>query len=279
MIASNEFKRAAGLLEAPPERRAPSSGPKMLELSWVLSQIAPLPTKALADQLAGALLAINPNGATTVQLGRMVDGHEWKVESAGVAGRLASVSAPVAWGRRLPWPTRPTEAPQPVYMVLEASAVGPCLAPLEAALQRLNLRTSLCALAHSGKTGELVLTAQLAGVHRDRLEESAHLLQQVLPWVLSIVRVAMGERPGLRPRAWLTQREREVLGQLVGGASVVEIAKALDRSHYTVHDHVKSLHRKLGVKSRAALIGCATKGVPPPGVVPQAAFDDPRDLS
>ncbi len=55
----------------------------------------------------------------------------------------------------------------------------------------------------------------------------------------------------------LTHREREVLDHLTLGKSVKEIAADLARSPHTVHDHVKSLHRKLKATSRGELIARA----------------------
>lgn len=56
---------------------------------------------------------------------------------------------------------------------------------------------------------------------------------------------------------WLTPREEMVLWHLLAGKKVPEIAKELDRSVYTVHDHVKSLHRKLGANNRGQLVARA----------------------
>lgn len=52
----------------------------------------------------------------------------------------------------------------------------------------------------------------------------------------------------------VTRREQEILEQLTLGRTVREIAQALNRSPHTVHDHVKSLHRKLNASSRGELI-------------------------
>ena len=57
--------------------------------------------------------------------------------------------------------------------------------------------------------------------------------------------------------AWLTQREQAILDQLILGHSVREIADSIDRSPHTVHDHVKSLHKKLNASSRGELIAKA----------------------
>lgn len=57
--------------------------------------------------------------------------------------------------------------------------------------------------------------------------------------------------------AWLTPREQDVLERLVEGKSVREISDELERSQHTVHDYVKSLHRKLGATSRGELVAKA----------------------
>lgn len=59
------------------------------------------------------------------------------------------------------------------------------------------------------------------------------------------------------PLSRLTYREQQVLDHLSLGKSVKEIAQDLARSPHTVHDHVKSLHRKLNASSRGELIARA----------------------
>ncbi len=59
------------------------------------------------------------------------------------------------------------------------------------------------------------------------------------------------------PKAWLTERELEILDQLIEGHSVRVIADKLGRSAHTVHDHVKNLHKKIGASSRGELIAKA----------------------
>jgi DNA-binding NarL/FixJ family response regulator len=56
------------------------------------------------------------------------------------------------------------------------------------------------------------------------------------------------------PFAVLSEREREVLALLGSGLSEREIARELFLSFNTVHSHVKSIYRKLGVGSRAEAI-------------------------
>ena len=55
----------------------------------------------------------------------------------------------------------------------------------------------------------------------------------------------------------LTRRQREVLHLLGTGLTEKEVADDLDISIHTVHDHVKALHRTLGVGTRGELVGIA----------------------
>ncbi len=68
--------------------------------------------------------------------------------------------------------------------------------------------------------------------------------------------MALGSQRSRRS-LWISPREQRVLDQLILGKSVRQIADDLDRSPHTVHDHVKSLHRKLNASSRGELIARA----------------------
>jgi LuxR family transcriptional regulator, maltose regulon positive regulatory protein len=69
-----------------------------------------------------------------------------------------------------------------------------------------------------------------------------------LPARLAAARRAAGEGEAL------TEREREILRFLGSGLTEREIARELFLSFNTVHNHVKSLYRKLGVSSRAEAV-------------------------
>lgn len=58
---------------------------------------------------------------------------------------------------------------------------------------------------------------------------------------------------GLKPMR-VTRRERDVLSLLLRGKTNKQIAEALGISGYTARDHVSSLLKKSGVKTRAALM-------------------------
>ncbi|MEM1165123.1 MAG: LuxR C-terminal-related transcriptional regulator [Planctomycetota bacterium] len=68
--------------------------------------------------------------------------------------------------------------------------------------------------------------------------------------------LAFGTEPS-DPINRITPREQVILEQLALGRTVKQIAELLNRSPHTVHDHVKSLHRKLGATSRGELIARA----------------------
>lgn len=52
----------------------------------------------------------------------------------------------------------------------------------------------------------------------------------------------------------LSVREKQILDQIVRGASTKELARTLHISAYTVQDHLKSIFVKTGVSSRRELI-------------------------
>jgi DNA-binding CsgD family transcriptional regulator len=69
-------------------------------------------------------------------------------------------------------------------------------------------------------------------------------------------RLAFGDS-ATRTVGRVTPSEQVVLEQLVMGRSVKEIADELSRSPHTIHDHIKSLHRKFGASNRGQLVARA----------------------
>ncbi|HHN77389.1 MAG TPA: LuxR family transcriptional regulator [Phycisphaerales bacterium] len=125
-------------------------------------------------------------------------------------------------------------------------------------------------------SGVLVAAGPLGGVDRGRLlivqialaEHGAEakpgqfeLLAAVYPLLVRRALLAIGATRATATR-WLTSREQEVLDLLILGKSVRVIADELGRSPHTVHDHVKSLHRKLGASSRGELVARALGHTP-----------------
>lgn len=81
------------------------------------------------------------------------------------------------------------------------------------------------------------------------------ILRSAMPVLSDRLRLAL--RGGGEQAVWLSDREQRVLELLTSGLSVPEIAELLGRSQHTVHDYVKSLHRKLGTNTRGGLVARA----------------------
>lgn len=92
--------------------------------------------------------------------------------------------------------------------------------------------------------------------------DDAAVLDAVLPALGRRAAIAFGGAP-FSEATCLTRREEQILDHLLHGKSVRQIAGDLDRSQHTVHDHVKSLHRKLAASSRGALIARALGHIRP----------------
>ncbi len=92
-------------------------------------------------------------------------------------------------------------------------------------------------------------------------DEAAEMLWVLMPGIARRGAAALGARI-LRRRQLLTPLEEHVMELLAMGLAVPEIATQLSRSRHTIHDHVKSLHRKIGINSRAELVARATGRIP-----------------
>lgn len=60
-------------------------------------------------------------------------------------------------------------------------------------------------------------------------------------------------------RYQLTRREKEIIQQIAGGLTTLEIAKALNISYYTADTHLKNIFHKLNVHNRHGLVAKANK--------------------
>ncbi len=102
----------------------------------------------------------------------------------------------------------------------------------------------------------LVCELALVGCPAEDLARHQVVLQIALPMIASRYLNAIGPTPADK-HSWLTPREEMILWKLVSGKKVPVIAAELHRSIYTIHDHVKSLHRKLGANNRGQLVSRA----------------------
>ncbi len=103
-----------------------------------------------------------------------------------------------------------------------------------------------------------VIYAQVAPLRQGSrvCDEDIAVMRAVLPLLHRRALMAVGATRA-DPNRWLTAREHVILEELTLGKTVKEIAQSIGRSPHTVHDHVKSLHRKLGASSRGELIARA----------------------
>ena len=108
----------------------------------------------------------------------------------------------------------------------------------------------------------LVVEVAHTGGGRPDLSAQVEALSAILPSLARRALMAIGPDSSDSSH-WLTQREQVILRHLLLGKSVREIADELGRSPHTVHDHVKSLHRKLNASSRGELVARALGHVEP----------------
>lgn len=112
-------------------------------------------------------------------------------------------------------------------------------------------------LAEPGRVLVAMIGLTGQGEHRPRFQSTEiEIFSAAMPRLLNRTLMAVGHEKGSSTR-WLTTREQEVLEHLTLGLSVREIAETIERSPHTVHDHVKSLHRKLNASSRGELVARA----------------------
>lgn len=267
-------------------------------------RIAMLPavaTQDWCDRAAAALLPIEQPAIAVVMIGQ-VDEHGViiRIEATGVGG-CASAEVTTTVGRN-PMsstslvPLDPTDAALMRVRTSLAQARelswGPGVLGLTAARVTLVDRTHPGAVTPAGlmrrwegvrfsgmllgSTGigqdrRMIVTevALTAPSHNGLIESDAQALEAVLPSLARRAIMAIGTDP-TDDSHWLTQREQMILQHLLLGKSVREIATELGRSPHTVHDHVKSLHRKLGANSRGELVARALGHVEPTVAQPAA---------
>jgi DNA-binding CsgD family transcriptional regulator len=271
---------------------------RMTERICALPAVA---TQDWCDRAASALLPVDQPSVSVVLIGQ-VDEHGViiRVEATGVAGQtLAEVTTTVG---RSPTSSTSTVAIDPndaALMRVRGSMAqarelswGPGTLPVAASRVTIVDRTQPTASAPAGllrrwegvrfsgmllgATGighdRRMLVAEVAltgAAHNGLLEPSAMAMDAVMPSLARRAVMAIGLDP-TDDTHWLTQREQIILQHLLLGKSVREIAGELGRSPHTVHDHVKSLHRKLNASSRGELVARALGHMEQPSISTRA---------
>jgi len=252
---------------------------RMALVARVVERLCQLPAAPSADWCQRAAAELLPLGGDTLACVMVAThdaaGRPESVEDAGAAGgvrgsreALGRVLGPEAGAWTL---AMGLEGPERVRRV-ELSSL-----PLEARERwRAAGAEALLVVSEALWAGESArrVTATLASPGDEGLGLAA--AQAAVSALARRVGLAFGRKP-LHPSSRLTAREMEVLERLLLGWSIKKIAEDMGRSPHTVHDHVKSLHTKLGATSRGALVaralghlapggeGAAAEGVATPG--------------
>ncbi|HMN39980.1 MAG TPA: LuxR C-terminal-related transcriptional regulator [Phycisphaerales bacterium] len=254
----------------------------------VAENICSLPavaTQDWCDRAALALLPIAQPAVAITMIGQISDrGEIVRQEATGVAGlyiaevttqvgrtnsaptaitidpndaNLVQVRTNLAQARDLHW--TPGHLPAGQVKAGPAERFGVSILDISNSVSKrwsaYRLQGLLLGAAAIGPAGR-VLIVEMASSNVALGEAEAAQMEAVLPLLARRAIMAIGTDPS-EAAAWLTAREQIILQHLLLGKSVREIAEELGRSPHTVHDHVKSLHRKLGANSRGELVARA----------------------
>ena len=234
-----------------------SSLPAIATTDW--AERAAVVFGAAVGSFAGyaAVLVVELNAGGTVS----------QVETTGVVwyGRNAGAPAPsgvpqaateLARLTTLGWDARS----QAVRVGLLSAVLGSerwSSSPLAAALGGARGGEPLLAVGPlgQGQSSRLVIVVLSPDAGTGFEPQDAAVVRALMPILLGRAYTAFGDSESRV--AAISDREQVVLNQLIMGKSVRQIAEELGRSPHTVHDHVKSLHRKLNASSRGELIARA----------------------
>lgn len=255
---------------------------KVAELACSLPAVA---TQDWCDRAAAALLPVVGSGICVSLIAQIDErGHIIRQEATGVSGSTAievtttvgrtATSSPLvpmeasdagltrvrtslAQARDLHWPVAGVSVTS--QRVNTAERLGASLADHHSALAKrwaeCRLQGLILAVAPLGPNGRC-LVVELGATHAPVTDQEVACIEAVLPLIARRAIMAIGADPS-ESSHWLTTREQIILQHLLLGKSVREIAEELGRSPHTVHDHVKSLHRKLSANSRGELVARA----------------------
>lgn len=256
-----------------------------VKVSEAVCALPAVATQDWCDRAASALLPVIGSGICLTFLGQIDErGHIVRQEATGVAGmtvvdvtttvgrtasssqgvavdpndaNLVRVRTGLAQARDLHW--TPGALPAGAVRAGTSDKFGIAMTDHASGLIRrwdaYRLHGLLLGVAALGPGGRS-LVVELGATHAPIGEAEIACLEAVLPLIARRAVMAIGADPS-ESAHWLTSREQIILQHLLLGKSVREIAEELGRSPHTVHDHVKSLHRKLNASSRGELVARA----------------------
>lgn len=259
----------------------------------ITEQICALPavaTQDWCDKAAAALLKIGHPSCALVMIGSIgADGKIRRVEATGVAGSYVAEVTTTIGRTQAASSVVPIDAREPALARLRttisaARDLGWAPGQLAEGKWRVGLADRIATTQpwtrgplgkrwESLAVGGVLLGAfSIGGVDGDRLIAveiarsggaegvgiaDEELLSAIVPALGRRTLLAIGGADASDSGQWLTPREQIILQHLLLGKSVRQIAEELGRSPHTVHDHVKSLHRKLNASSRGELVAKA----------------------
>jgi len=253
----------------------------------IIAQVCSLPavaTQDWCDRAAGALRTIRPGAIVAVTVGSVGPrGELTQLEASGVSGSdtagraLESDALHPEHSRTLDWyiespAGRPNAVRAARIVELPCSGAwnGTASARRWARLGVTDLSVGIAPMPGYSPERSLALEFGLPPSEHPLAQWELAMLRAMLPQLVQRATLAFGLEPSTQ-MSRLTQREQQVLEHLALGKSVKQIASDLARSPHTVHDHVKSLHRKLNASSRGELIARALGHLAPNARLPRLA--------
>ena len=238
------------------------------------SQLPAVATQDWCERACTALATIRPDALTCVLIADLAESGEallleaigarqgaaHGVQGEAVEGQLLHPSTATSLGWWLEGPTDPTrESRTTLLRMLPGASRWAETAAGRRWTQDFGIGDMLVGMTPlKGDAHGRTLVVEM-GVSRESQPfggPEAAVLQAALVPLAQRASLAFGPETS-NPMNRITQREQLILEQLALGKTVKQIAASLSRSPHTVHDHVKSLHRKLNASSRGELIARA----------------------
>ena len=233
-----------------------------------------VPTSDWSQHAAAALLRLTNRGPLVVGLCRFAPGGApIQIEDSGAAGardtprrHLRALLDP----ERAAWDLAPGETASAIPSAdhVPLDELAPVAREAWSAVGAVGLVRGSAALSPGAPQRRVRVLLGMDASLWDDAASYAAVLSGVLGPLAQRMGQAFGREAPIDPSKRLTAREAGVLSQLLLGLSIRQIADKLDRSPHTVHDHVKSLHTKLGANSRGELVARALGHLEPAGGAP-----------
>lgn len=258
-----------------------SSGDAMRATCEVAASLCALPAVATldwGDRAAAAITGLAAGTRVCVLIGSVdASGAFVAHEATGVASRVTSATTPEGEGgdqsveltlrsraeRLTGLGFRVTDADLDEHVVGTLTELtgtpdwrGRGLGQMWAGIPAGDVIVGVARLGNAEAGRAIIVQVALTSPGARARAEHLGVVEAVLPLLVRRALLAIGSRRSTTAR-WLTGREQQVLEELTLGKSVRQIAEEIGRSPHTVHDHVKSLHRKLNASSRGELVARA----------------------